>query len=108
MGKVMSLLMTLTILLWSRQDVKCQMQTCFLNCSTITIHVIFSWTQIGRFGFTDREIGSQIGRFFRGKASICGDPKTSFSFWQKRKIGIHIYREFWSVGRDSYLGAQYR
>ena len=28
------------------------------------IHVIFSWTQIGRFGFTDREIGSQIGRFF--------------------------------------------
>ena len=31
------------------------------------IHVIFSWTQIGRFGFTDREIGSQIGRFFRGK-----------------------------------------
>ena len=31
------------------------------------IHVIFSWTQIGRFGFTDREIGSQIGGFFRGK-----------------------------------------
>ena len=26
--------------------------------------MIFSWTQIGRFGFTDREIGSQIGRFF--------------------------------------------
>ena len=32
-----------------------------------SIHVVFSWTQIGRFGFTDREIGSQIGRFFRGK-----------------------------------------
>ena len=31
------------------------------------IHVVFSWTQIGRFGFTDREIGFQIGRFFRGK-----------------------------------------
>ena len=31
------------------------------------IHVIFSWTRIGRFGFTDREIESQIGRFFRGK-----------------------------------------
>ena len=29
--------------------------------------MIFSWTQIGRFGFSDREIGSQIGRFFRGK-----------------------------------------
>ena len=43
-----------------------------------------------------------------GKASVCGDQKTSFSFWQKRKIGIHIYREFRSVGRDSYLGAQYR
>ena len=38
------------------------------------------------------------------KASVCGDRKTSFSFWQKRKIGIHIYREFQSVGRDSYLG----
>ena len=35
--------------------------------SPVIIHVIFSWTQIGRFGFTDREIGSQIGRFFRGK-----------------------------------------
>ena len=33
----------------------------------LSIHVIFSWTQIGRFGFTDREIGSQIGRFFHGK-----------------------------------------
>ena len=32
----------------------------------IIIHVIFSWTQIGRFGVSDREIGSQIGRFFRG------------------------------------------
>ena len=32
-----------------------------------SIHVIFSWTQIGRFGFTDREIGSQIGRFFAAK-----------------------------------------
>ena len=42
------------------------------------------------------------------KASVCGDRKTSLSFWQKRKIGIHIYREFRSVGRDSYLGAQYR
>ena len=42
------------------------------------------------------------------KASVCGDRKTSFNFWQKRKIGIHIYREFRSVGRDSYLGAQYR
>ena len=42
------------------------------------------------------------------KASICGDRKTSFSFWQKRKIGIYIYQEFRSVGRDSYLGAQYR
>ena len=42
------------------------------------------------------------------KASVCGDLKTSFSFWQKRKIGIYIYREFRSVGRDSYLGAQYR
>ena len=31
------------------------------------IHVIFSWTQIGRFGFTDWEIGSQLGRFFGGK-----------------------------------------
>ena len=39
------------------------------------------------------------------KASVCGDWKTSFSFWQKRKIGIHIYREFRSVGRDSYLGS---
>ena len=37
--------------------------------------------------------------------AVCGDRKTSFSFWQKRKIGIHIYREFRSVGRDSYLGA---
>ena len=42
------------------------------------------------------------------KASVCGDQETSFSFWQKRKIGIHIYREFRSVWRDSYLGAQYR
>ena len=42
------------------------------------------------------------------KASVCGDRKTSFSFWHKRKIGIHIYREFRSVGRDSYLEAQYR
>ena len=42
------------------------------------------------------------------KASVCGDRKTSFSFWQKRKIGIHIYREFRSGGRDSYLRAQYR
>ena len=41
------------------------------------------------------------------KASVCGDRKTSFSFWQKRKFEIHIYREFRSVGRDSYLGAQY-
>ena len=31
------------------------------------IHVIFSWTQIGRLEFSDREIGSQKGRFFRGK-----------------------------------------
>ena len=31
------------------------------------ILVIISWTQIGRFGFTDREIGVQIVRFFRGK-----------------------------------------
>ena len=37
------------------------------NPADIPIHVIFSWTQIGRFGFTGREIGSQIGRFFRGK-----------------------------------------
>ena len=36
MGKIMSLLVTLTFLLLSQQDVKCQMQTCFLNCSTIT------------------------------------------------------------------------
>ena len=34
---------------------------------TLYIHVIFSWTQIGRFGFTDREIGSQIGIFFAAK-----------------------------------------
>ena len=34
------------------------------SMDTFGIHVIFSWTQIGRFGFTDR---SQIGRFFRGK-----------------------------------------
>ena len=40
------------------------------------------------------------------KASICSDRKTSFSFWQKRKVGIHIYREFRPVGRDSHLGAQ--
>ena len=39
-------------------------------CLIVIIHVIFSWTQIGRFGFTDREIGSQIGRFFRGKKYI--------------------------------------
>ena len=44
----------------------------------------------------------------KNKASVCGDRKTSFSFWQKRKIGFHIYREFRSVGRDSYFGAQYR
>ena len=42
------------------------------------------------------------------KASVCGDRKTSFSFKQKRKIGIHIYREFRSLRHDSYLGAQYR
>ena len=42
------------------------------------------------------------------RASVCGDRKTSFSFWQKRKIKIYTYREFQSVGRDSYLGAQYR
>ena len=41
------------------------------------------------------------------KASGCDDRKI-FSFWQKRKIGIHIYREVRSVGLDSYLGAQYR
>ena len=41
------------------------------------------------------------------KASVCGDRKTSFIFCQKQKIGIHIYREFRSVRRDSYLGAQY-
>ena len=35
------------------------------------------------------------------KASVCGDRKTSFSFLQKQKVGIHIYREFGSVGRDS-------
>ena len=38
-----------------------------LGFRLLIIHVIFSLTQIGRFGFTDREIGSQIGRFFRGK-----------------------------------------
>ena len=38
------------------------------------------------------------------KASVCGDRKTSFSFWQKWKIEIHIYRKFRSVGRDSYWG----
>ena len=42
------------------------------------------------------------------KATVCGDRKTSFNFWQKRNIGIHIYWEFRSVGHDSYLGAQYR
>ena len=42
------------------------------------------------------------------KASVCIDQKTNISFWQKRKIGIYIYREIWSVRRDSYLGAQYR
>ena len=31
------------------------------------IHVIFSSSQIGRFGISQREIGSQIGRFLRGK-----------------------------------------
>ena len=35
MGKIISLLVTLTVLLRSRQDVKCQMQTCILNCSMI-------------------------------------------------------------------------
>ena len=47
-------------------------------------------------------------KFDLDKASVCGDRKTSFSFWQKRKIRIDIYREFRSVGLDSYLGAQYR
>ena len=28
------------------------------------------------------------------KTSVCGDRKTSFSLWQKRKIGIHIYQSF--------------
>ena len=42
------------------------------------------------------------------KASVCGDRKTSFSCWQKQKFGIHTYREFRSVGRVSYLGAQYQ
>ena len=35
-GQDMSLLVTLTFLLRSQQDIKCQMQTCVLNCSTIT------------------------------------------------------------------------
>ena len=38
-----------------------------MGLQLVYIHVIFSWTQIGRFGFSDREIGSQIGRFFCGK-----------------------------------------
>ena len=38
------------------------------------------------------------------RASVCGDQKTSFSFWQKQKIRIHIYREFWSVRHDSFWG----
>ena len=36
------------------------------------------------------------------KASVW---KTSLSFWQMRKIRIHMYREFRTVGQDSYLGA---
>ena len=43
--------------------------------SPLTIHVIFFWTQIGRFGFSDREIRSQIGRFFRGKKYSILVPK---------------------------------
>ena len=35
--------------------------------SGYSMHVIFSWTQIGRFWFSDREVGSQVERFFRGK-----------------------------------------
>ena len=42
------------------------------------------------------------------KASVCSDRKTSFSFCQKRKIRIHIYQKFRSVGRESNSGAQYR
>ena len=43
------------------------------------IHMIFSWTQIGRFGFSDREIGSQIGRFFHGKIYLILVSKLLFA-----------------------------
>ena len=52
---------------WSDVKPSCvYLGKCFM-CDVGVIHVIFSWTQIARFGFTDWEIGSQIGRFFRGK-----------------------------------------
>ena len=33
----------------------------------LTIHVILAWNEIGRSAIVGREIGSQIGRFFRGE-----------------------------------------
>ena len=52
---------------YSKINCKCFKDFLLFSVQLTIIHVIFSWTQIGRFGFTDREIGSQIGRFFRGK-----------------------------------------
>ena len=38
------------------------------------------------------------------KASICGYRKTSFSFWQKRKIGVHICRDILLPRREGVKG----
>ena len=38
------------------------------------------------------------------KASVCGDRKTSFSFWQKQRIGIHIYRDILLPRREGVKG----
>ena len=38
------------------------------------------------------------------KASVCGDRKTSFSFWKKRKLEIHKYRGFLLPRREGVKG----
>ena len=53
------------------------------------------YQSFGNFGFL-RFFYENSCRIFgrpwasRNKASVCGDRETSFGFWQKRKIGIHI------------------
>ena len=74
---------------------------------TVCIHVILSWTQIGRFGLRNRILRSEIGRFLARlhevQKSYCSHPGRTRSRSRYRSRSRHTLLKF---SRSLYLDNQ--